>query len=67
MKHRPIGIGIQGLADVFQKMGMCFESEEAALLNEKIFETIYYAAVSESIEIAKTEGAYYSFKGSPAS
>lgn len=53
MKHRPIGIGIQGLADVYQRMLIPFESAEAAELNEKIFETIYYAAVSESIELAK--------------
>ena len=46
LRHRPIGIGVQGLADVYQKMRMSFESEEAAVLNEKIFETIYYAAVS---------------------
>jgi ribonucleoside-diphosphate reductase alpha chain len=49
LKNRPIGIGIQGLADVYQILEMSFESEEAAFLNEKIFETIYYAAVSESI------------------
>lgn len=53
MRNRPIGIGIQGLADVFQKMKIPFESLEAADLNEKIFETIYYGAVTESIEIAK--------------
>ena len=67
MRHRPIGIGIQGLADVFQKMKISFESPEAADLNERIFETIYYAAVTESIEIAKKEGHYETFQGSPAS
>ena len=67
MRHRPIGIGIQGLADAYQKMKICFESDEALILNEKIFETIYYAAAKESVEIAKVEGAYSSFQGSPAS
>jgi ribonucleotide reductase alpha subunit len=67
MKNRPIGIGVQGLADAFQRMRLCFESEEAAALNEKIFETIYYGAVLESIQLAKEEGAYGSFPGSPAS
>lgn len=67
IKHRPIGIGIQGLADVFQRMKISFESPEAADLNEKIFETIYYASVTESIEIAKKDGHYQSFQGSPAS
>ena len=67
MKNRPIGIGVQGLADVYQQMELPFESLEAAELNEKIFETIYYGAVCESIEIAKKEGHYDSFKGSPAS
>lgn len=53
LKNRPIGIGVQGLADVYQQMELPFESAEAAELNEKIFETIYYGAVCESIEIAK--------------
>ena len=53
LRHRPIGIGIQGLADVFQKLSMSFESPEAAVLNEKIFEAIYYGAVTESIQLAK--------------
>jgi ribonucleoside-diphosphate reductase alpha chain len=67
MRHRPIGIGIQGLADVFMMMDMPFASESARLLNRRIFETIYHAALEESCELAKTEGAYETFSGSPAS
>jgi ribonucleotide reductase alpha subunit len=67
LKNRPIGIGVQGLADVYQKMNMSFESPEAAELNEKIFEAIYYGAVTESIQLAKVDGAYQSYPGSPAS
>ena len=67
MRHRPIGMGVQGLADVFIQMGMPFHSNEAKELNRNIFETIYHAAVEQSIEIAKTEGAYETFPGSPAS
>jgi ribonucleoside-diphosphate reductase alpha chain len=67
LRHRPIGIGIQGLADVFQMLRICFESKEAAELNEKIFETIYYGAVLESIQLAKEEGTYPTYEGSPAS
>jgi ribonucleotide reductase alpha subunit len=67
MRHRPIGMGVQGLADVFIQMGMPFHSNEAKELNRDIFETIYHAAVEQSIEIAKTEGAYETFPGSPAS
>lgn len=66
-RHRPIGIGVQGLADVFQILKLNFQSPEASELNEKIFETIYYAAVTESIELAKIKGAYETFQGSPAS
>lgn len=66
-RHRPIGIGIQGMADTYQKMKINFESEEANVLNEKIFEAIYYAALSESNELAKTFGPYETFKGSPIS
>ncbi len=66
-RHRPIGIGVQGLADAFLLMRMPFDSQEARELNTQIFETIYYAAVSESCELAKKNGAYQSFKGSPAS
>jgi ribonucleoside-diphosphate reductase alpha subunit len=66
-KHRPIGIGVQGLADVFFKMKMPFESQEAQTLNRDIFETIYYAAVWASTEIAEREGPYESYQGCPAS
>jgi len=66
-KHRPIGIGIQGLSDVYNFMGYAWDSPEAELLNKKIFETIYYAAVDESKELAKKYGPYETFKGSPFS
>ena len=66
-RHRPIGIGIQGLADVFFMMGMPFASEEARALNRDIFETIYHGAVSESCYLAKFDGPYETFAGSPAS
>lgn len=67
MRHRPIGIGVQGLADVFIVLRMPYESKEARQLNRDIFETIYYAAVEASMELAKVNGAYETFKGSPAS
>ncbi len=67
MRHRPIGIGVQGLADAFILLRHPFESVEARALNRDIFETIYFAALSASNEIAKVEGAYSSFEGSPAS
>ena len=67
MKHRPIGIGVQGLADCFQMLNMPYESVAAAALNKNIFETIYYAALDESVEMAKTDGPYQSFVGSPFS
>jgi ribonucleoside-diphosphate reductase alpha chain len=67
MRHRPIGLGIQGLADVFILMRHPFDSEEARSLNREIFETIYYAACTASKDMAKEEGAYETFKGSPAS
>jgi len=67
MKHRPIGIGVQGLADAFQKMGLSFEDDEAMELNEFIFETIYHAAMESSMELAKLEGPYETFQGSPLS
>lgn len=67
MRHRPIGIGVQGLADAFILMRMPFDSPEAAKLNKDIFETIYYAALVESNELAKIQGPYSSFKGSPIS
>lgn len=66
-RHRPIGIGVQGLADAFILMRMPFDSEAARQLNREIFETIYYAAVSESCELAKKYGAYETFPGSPMS
>jgi ribonucleoside-diphosphate reductase alpha chain len=66
-ENRPIGIGIQGLADVFFLMDVPFHSEEAKQINEKIFETIYFAALTESNHIASLEGAYSTFAGSPAS
>jgi len=66
-KHRPLGIGVQGLADVFSKFNISFDSDEAALLNKQIFAAIYYAAMSKSIELAKEFGAYETFAGSPLS
>jgi ribonucleoside-diphosphate reductase alpha chain len=67
MRHRPMGIGIQGLSDVYQILELPFESDKAAQLNKKIFENIYLAAVKKSIELAKKYGPYESFEGSPAS
>ena len=67
MRHRPIGIGVQGLADAFILMRMPFESPEAQQLNKDIFETIYFAALTESNAIAAKEGHYETFQGSPAS
>jgi ribonucleoside-diphosphate reductase alpha chain len=67
MRHRPIGLGVQGLADVFMMLDLPFESEEARTLNRDIFETIYFAAVQTSMELAKINGPYESFTGSPAS
>ena len=67
MRHRPIGLGVQGLADVFILLRMPFESEEAQKLNRDIFETIYYGAMTASMEIAKVQGPYETFKGSPVS
>jgi ribonucleoside-diphosphate reductase alpha subunit len=67
MRHRPIGIGVQGLADVFMLMNIPFISEEAKRINKRIFETIYHAALEQSCEMAITEGAYETFQGSPAS
>lgn len=67
MHHRPIGIGVQGLADVFIKLRLPFESQGAAELNRDIFETIYFAALSASNEIAKVEGPYPTYEGSPVS
>jgi len=67
MRHRPIGVGVQGLADVFMLMNIAFISEEAKIINKRIFETIYHAAVESSCEIAAIEGSYETFAGSPAS
>ena len=67
MLHRPIGLGVQGLADVFMLLGHPFDSQESREINKLIFEHIYYAAVSESMELAKKDGAYEQFKGSPLS
>ena len=66
-RHRPIGVGVQGLADAFQAMGFAFDGPEAAELNARIFETIYYHALRASCELARRLGAYSSFAGSPAS
>ena len=65
--HRPLGLGVQGLADVFIKMNMPFDSDEARKLNVEIFETIYYGALIESNELAIKDGVYSTFKGSPLS
>lgn len=65
--HRPIGIGVQGLADVFMLLRIPFESEEAKALNKEIFETIYFAAMTASMELAQKEGPYTSYEGSPIS
>jgi len=67
MRHRPIGIGVQGLADAFLKMRFPFDGPEAKQLNKDIFETIYFAACTESAELAVKEGPYQTFEGSPAS
>jgi ribonucleoside-diphosphate reductase alpha subunit len=67
LRHRPIGIGVQGLADVFIMLRMPFDSPEARRLNEDIFETIYYGAMEASMELAKVHGPYETFKGSPVS
>jgi len=67
MKHRPIGLGVQGLADVFILCGLPFDCEESRLMNAHIFETMYHAALEASSELAEIEGSYESFQGSPAS
>jgi ribonucleoside-diphosphate reductase alpha chain len=67
MRHRPIGLGVQGLADAYIMMRYPFESEEAKALNREIFETIYYAAMTASKDLAKAEGPYETFAGSPVS
>lgn len=67
LRHRPIGIGVQGLADTFIELNIAFESDEAKKLNEEIFETIYFAASTASKDLAKIDGPYQSYKGSPIS
>jgi ribonucleoside-diphosphate reductase alpha chain len=67
LRHRPIGLGVQGLADTFIQLRMPFESEEAKKLNIEIFETIYFAAMTASKDLAIKDGAYETFKGSPLS
>jgi ribonucleoside-diphosphate reductase alpha chain len=67
LRHRPIGLGVQGLADTFIQLRMPFESEEAKQLNIEIFETIYFAAMTASKDMAIADGAYETFKGSPLS
>ena len=67
LRHRPIGLGVQGLADVFILLRLSFESEEARQLNREIFETIYFAGMTASKDLAKIDGAYESCKGSPVS
>ena len=66
-RHRPIGLGVQGLADTFIKLRMPFTSDEAKTLNQEIFETLYFAALTASKDMAKDEGPYESYKGSPIS
>ncbi|HEX8270964.1 MAG TPA: ribonucleoside-diphosphate reductase subunit alpha [Flavobacterium sp.] len=67
MRHRPVGLGVQGLADAFILLRLPFTSDEAKQLNQEIFETLYFAAVTASMELAKEEGPYSTFKGSPIS
>ena len=67
MRHRPIGLGVQGLADVFILLRLPFESDMAKMLNKNIFETLYFAAMTASKDLAKTEGTYETFAGSPLS
>jgi ribonucleoside-diphosphate reductase alpha chain len=67
LRHRPVGIGVQGLADTFMLLDIPFHSEAAMVINRDIFETMYYAALKSSMEIAKEEGRYSTFEGSPLS
>jgi ribonucleoside-diphosphate reductase alpha chain len=67
LKHRPIGLGVQGLADAFIKLRLPFTSDEAKTLNQEIFETLYFAAVTASMEEAKVDGPYETYEGSPIS
>lgn len=67
MRHRPIGIGVQGLADMFMMMNVAFKSDQAKEINKHVFETIYHAALERSCEMAQQDGPYETFEGSPAS
>ncbi|MFV9483702.1 ribonucleoside-diphosphate reductase subunit alpha [Christiangramia sp. ASW11-125] len=67
MRHRPVGLGVQGLADTFIKLRLPFTSDDAKKLNQEIFETLYFAAVMASMELAKVEGPYSTYEGSPIS
>jgi ribonucleotide reductase alpha subunit len=67
MRHRPVGLGVQGLADVFALLRIAWESPEAADVNQRIFEHMYFAAVESSCEVAQTEGPYETYEGSPIS
>ena len=67
MRHRPVGLGVQGLADAFIMLRLPFTSDEAKKLNQEIFETLYFAAVTASMELAKEEGPYSTYEGSPIS
>lgn len=67
MRHRPVGLGVQGLADTYALMRMPYASAEASALNKQIFETMYYGAMLASVELARKDGPYDSFKGSPLS
>ncbi|TDU43273.1 ribonucleoside-diphosphate reductase alpha chain [Gelidibacter sediminis] len=67
LRHRPVGLGVQGLADTFIMLRLPFTSDEAKKLNQDIFETLYYAAVTASMELAQVEGPYSTYKGSPIS
>lgn len=67
MRHRPVGLGVQGLADAFIMLRMPFTSDEAKQLNQEVFETLYFAAVTASMDMAKEEGPYSTFEGSPIS
>ena len=67
LRHRPIGLGVQGLADAFIMLGYPFESEEARALNREVFETIYYASMTASKDLSKVDGPYSTFEGSPVS
>ena len=67
LRHRPIGLGVQGLADAFIMMRLPFESEEAKALNREVFETIYFASMTASKDLAKEDGAYETYPGSPVS